>query len=194
MKLTKKIICSVAAVIGLVTGGVTVSNVTEPVGAVVIDQQAVGDLRVSPIALEIIGNAEGCRRTPYQCPAGLITNGIGNTHGVPDKSVSLETIAKDWVRNIQDSERCVTKAEAQSGKAMTQGQFDAFTSFAFNVGCTRFKNNANGSSTQIHRLIGQGEYARACEELKRWVYGGGKKLTGLVTRRGLEYGRCITLD
>ena len=190
MKLTKKLLCSVAAVIGLVTGGVAVESGTAPVGEVVIAGEQQGTLRISPEGLAIIGNAEGCRSDPYSCPAGLVTNGIGNTHGVPNKPISLEQVAKDWVVNIQHSEQCVTKAEGVSGTTMTQGQFDAFTSFAFNTGCTRFMRNRDGSSTRIYRHITQGNYPKACSELTKWVYGGGVKLPGLITRRGIEYDRC----
>lgn len=196
MKITNKILCSVAAVIGLVTGGTTLygDEFVQPVGQVVIEEQPLGELRMSPQGLEITGNAEGCRLDPYTCPSGLATNGIGNTHGVPDAPVSLEQVAKDWVKNLQGAERCVELAEQKSGKAMTQGQFDAFTSFAFNTGCTRFKHNSDKSMTQIYRFASTGEYEKACHELMRWVYGGGVKLPGLVTRRGVEYVRCMEVD
>ncbi|EIH0334401.1 lysozyme, partial [Escherichia coli] len=41
-----------------------------------------GNVRTNQAGLELIGNAEGCRRDPYKCPAGVWTDGIGNTHGV----------------------------------------------------------------------------------------------------------------
>ncbi|HFF4304560.1 TPA: lysozyme, partial [Vibrio cholerae O1] len=90
MKITKKIWCSVAAVISLITGGAIVGQeYVQPVGQVVIEGQALGELRISPKGLEMTGNAEGCRLDPYTCPSGLVTNGVGNTHGVPDNPVSL---------------------------------------------------------------------------------------------------------
>lgn len=194
MKLTKKIICSVAAVIGLVTGGVSVSNSIAPVGQVVINKKEIGSLRISEVGLEIIGNSEGCRQSPYTCPSGLATNGIGNTHGVGNEVISLEQVATDWVKNIQESERCISQAETAAGKTMTQGQFDAFTSFSFNTGCSRFMQNQDGSSTRIYRYITKGDFAKACKELPKWVYGAGVKLPGLINRRGLEYERCIFSD
>lgn len=193
MKLSKKITCSLLGAIALITGGVAIET-TQPVGPVVIQQQELGKLRVSSAALELIGNAEGCRQDPYRCPAGLATNGIGNTHDVSSTAVSLEQVAKDWVKNVQSAEQCVSNAEHMSGKAMTQGQFDAFTSFVFNTGCTKFRRNANGTLTQIYKHIMQGNYPKACEQLKRWVFSGGKKYNGLITRRGLEYARCTQVD
>ncbi|MGL4193191.1 MAG: lysozyme [Vibrio sp.] len=199
MKITKKIICSVAAVIGIVTGGVMVGEdvgqaFVQPVGKVVIEGHAVGDLRISPKGLAITGNAEGCRLDPYTCPSGLVTNGIGNTHGVPDSPVNLEQVAKDWVTNLQEAERCINQAEAIGGNTMSQGQFDAFVSFSFNAGCSRFMRNPDGTPTRIYSAIRQGDFVKACSELPYWVYGGGKKLPGLVSRRSLEYERCMEMD
>ncbi|PFG55744.1 lysozyme [Vibrio sp. ES.051] len=193
MKLTKRILCSVAAVIGLVTGGVTLSSSELSIGNVMIAGEQVGQLRTSPIGLEIIGNAEGCRQDPYTCPAGLATNGIGNTHDVKDQVVSLEQIATDWVKNLQQAEQCISRAEADAEKRMSQGQFDAFTSFSFNTGCTRFMRNRDGSETQIYRYIKQGNFTKACHELPRWVYGGGVKLKGLIDRREKEHDRCLSI-
>ncbi|ELK3677235.1 lysozyme [Vibrio fluvialis] len=196
MKMAKKVLCSVTAVIGLVTGGAAMygESFTQPVGQVVIDGKSVGELRISPKGLELIGNAEGCRQDPYRCPAGLKTNGIGNTNGVPDEFVTLEQVAKDWTKNIQGAEQCVTAAESLSKQRMTQGQFDAFTSFAFNTGCARFQYNVNRTDTQIYRLAKAGQFEQACQQLTRWVYGGGHKLPGLITRRGKEYARCMEVD
>lgn len=35
-----------------------------------------GNVRTSERGLELIGNAESCRRDPYACPAGVLTDGI----------------------------------------------------------------------------------------------------------------------
>lgn len=193
MKKLNKAICSVIAVIGIMTGSTVydATTATEPVGDVVIENQHVASLRVSPAGLRIIGNAEGCRLEPYTCPAGLPTNGIGNTHDVKREAISLEQVAKDWAANIKDAERCIENAEEKSGQTLTQGQFDAFVSFSFNTGCTRFMRNRDGSRTQIYTKIIRGEFDAACNELPRWVYGGGKRLNGLVIRRGKEHARCF---
>lgn len=69
-------ICSVAVIIGPV-----LSN---------------GEVKTSRAGLELIGNAEGCRRDPYKCPADVWTDGIGNTHGV--KPVREKPISKSpWI-------------------------------------------------------------------------------------------------
>lgn len=210
MKSLKQITCSVTAIIAVIVGGATSTNTPsslpqqvdaisrevqsvddwqKPIGMVEISGIEVGELIVSPRALELIGNAEGCRKTPYKCPAGLATDGIGNTHTVTGAIKSDEEIAADWTRNIITSQNCL--ATSGDVSLMTQGQIDAFTSFIFNTGCTVFRHNKDGSETRIFKHIRQGNYKNACNELRVWVYGAGKKLPGLVKRRQKEMELCF---
>jgi lysozyme len=160
----------------------------ERIGLVEIGGVEVGELIVSPKALEVIGNAEGCVRNPYTCPAGLGTDGIGNTHNVTGETKSDEQIAIDWAKNIIAAQNCL--ASSGDVSLMSQGQVDAFTSFIFNTGCTRFRHNRDGSETRIYHKIKQGWFTGACNELNYWRKGGGKVLPGLVKRRAKETELC----
>lgn len=216
MKHMKKILCSVTAVIGVIVGGSAKESLSTPsdmvsapqydavsrevlpmddwehtferIGYVEIDGIELGELIVSPQALKIMGNAEGCVRNPYTCPAGLGTDGIGNTHNVTGETKSDEQIATDWVKNIIAAQNCL--ASSGDVSLMSQGQVDAFTSFIFNTGCTRFRHNRDGSETRIYHKIKQGWFTGACNELQYWRKGGGKVLPGLVKRRELETKLC----
>ncbi|MCE2597217.1 lysozyme [Motilimonas cestriensis] len=168
----KRIVCSVAAAIALIVNS-SIGN----------------DVRVSEKGLAIIGNTEGCRLNPYVCPAGLITNGIGNTQFNPSATVTIEQVARDWAKNIEIAETCLLNTAPSE---LSQGQHDAFTSFIFNSGCHRFRYNRNKTETTIYKLIAAGRYSQACEQLPRWVYGGGKKLKGLVIRRAKERDLCLS--
>jgi lysozyme len=193
MKNITKSVCSVLAIIGIMLGGVTIQTAelepsAPPIGDVVINGKLIGTLIVSENALKVIGNAEGCYRNPYVCPAGLDTDGIGNTHGVTGETKTDKAIAADWSLNIIDAQSCL--AESGHVDAMTQGQIDAFTSFIFNTGCVRFIKNRDGTKTKIYSLIHAGQFDAACDQLNHWVYGGGKKLLGLVNRRQEETKLC----
>ncbi len=61
----------------------------------------------------------------------------------------------------------------------------AIYSFAYNVG-----PSAAIKSTLMKKLNGS-DYAGACNELKRWIYAGGKKWKGLMNRREVEYAICM---
>jgi lysozyme len=66
------------------------------------------------------------------------------------------------------------------GGRMSQGQFDAMVSFAFNCGEAALR-----SSTLLKKHL-VGDYAGAAKEFARWNRGGGKVLPGLVKRRAAE--------
>ncbi|HGE8503685.1 lysozyme [Serratia ureilytica] len=157
-------VCSVAVIIGLVLSS--------------------GEVKTSRDGLELIGNAEGCRRDPYKCPADVWTDGIGNTHGVkPGSRKTDQQIAADWQKNILDAEQCVNRYAA--GDKLSLGAFDAAVSITFNVGCATMQKST------MFRLFRQGETVAACEQFPRWVYAGGVKLNGLVIRRDKERALCL---
>lgn len=170
MTLNKKLIaaCSVSAVIALTIN-------LEP------------DMRTSQAGLEIIGGAESCRQEPYRCPAGFLTVGIGSTaqsgQVIEPRRYSLEEIAQRFGRDIKQAEQCVNRYA--NGKNQPQGAFDALVSITFNVGCGKLR------SSTLFKLAQQGYSPAMCQQLDRWIYANGKKLTGLVKRRAQEKALCL---
>ncbi|WP_416054001.1 lysozyme [Pectobacterium parmentieri] len=162
-KIAVGVVCSVGVIIGIVLDN--------------------GQVRTNKSGLELIGNAESCRRDPYVCPAGVLTDGLGNTHNVYAGKTD-EQIARDWEQNILDAERCVNRYA--NGKDLPQGAFDAATSIAFNAGCGTMQKST------MFQLFRAGDVSAACEQFPRWVYGGGKKLPGLVIRRDRERALCLS--
>ncbi|TXE27089.1 lysozyme [Serratia ureilytica] len=157
-------VCAVMVIIGIVLSG--------------------GEVKTSRAGLELIGNAEGCRRDPYKCPADVWTDGIGNTHGVnPGVRKTDQQIAADWKKNILAAEKCVNIYAY--GDNLSQGAFDAAVSITFNAGCSTMQKST------MFRLFRQGETVAACEQFPRWVYAGGVKLPGLVNRRDKERALCL---
>jgi lysozyme len=70
------IVCSVAAIIAIVLGN--------------------GHVRTNERGLELIGNAESCRRILMFAPL-VLTDGMGNTHGVKPGTVKNDQqIAAEW--------------------------------------------------------------------------------------------------
>lgn len=163
-KVASGIVCSVMAIIAIV-----VSN---------------GQVRTNQRGLELIGNAESCRRDPYVCPAGVLTDGMGNTHGVVRGTIKNDQqIAKEWEANILDAESCVNRYG--NGRNLSDNAFSAAVSVTFRAGC------GNMRSSQMFTLFRSGNITAACNQFTRWVWGGGKVLPGLVTRAGDEKSLCL---
>lgn len=154
------------------------------VGTIIAILLNAGNVRTNERGLELIGNAEGCRRDPYVCPAAVLTDGIGNTHGVKAGVRKTDKqIAADWERNILEAERCVNTYG--NGRQLSDNTFSAVTSITFNAGC------ASMQKSTLFNYLRQGNITSACNQFPRWVYGGGKILPGLVTRRAAEKQLCL---
>ena len=141
-------------------------------------------LSLSAVGLLTIAKWEGFSDHAYiPVPGDIPTIGFGSTEGV--KLGDTITVPKALERLMRD----VGVAESAIGKCvkvpLSQGEFDAFTSFAYNVGSDAFC-----SSTLVKKL-NAGDYAGACAELKRWVYVDGRRVQGLVNRREAEFQMCM---
>lgn len=158
------IVCSVATIIAIVMNA--------------------GHVRTNEWGLELIGNAESCRRDPYVCPAGVLTDGMGNTHGVKRGTVKTDQqIAAEWEKNILEAESCVNRYG--NGRNLTDDTFSSAVSVTFRAGC------GNMRSSTMFSLFRSGDITAACYQFKRWVWGGGRILPGLVTRAGNEEALCL---
>lgn len=136
-------------------------------------------MNISPEGLAIIKKSEGLRLSPYLCPAGVPTIGYGHTKGVTMKSPPIT--ASDAERLLREDSAWAENAVAKRVKiSINQNQFDALVSFVFNIGEPNF-----ATSTLLRRL-NSGDYNGASAEFDRWVYGNGKKLPGLISRRKEE--------
>ena len=135
-------------------------------------------LRINEAGLELIGNAESCRRDPYMCPARVLTVGIGSTGKVQNRRYSDEEIAEMWVTDIRAAEKCVN--QYANGQRMNDNQLSAITSFTFNVGCGALQKST------LARYARSEQWPHMCGELTKWVYIGKEKSNGLANRRFKE--------
>ncbi|AHG22182.1 glycoside hydrolase family 24 [Chania multitudinisentens RB-25] len=169
-------ICSVSAIIGLIEAEEYISANDN-------------HLRFSKAAMEVMGNAEGCRREPYLCPANIMTQGIGHTGkgvAVVNKA-SDKQIARWFAEDQLGAQNCIEiNVERKLGKKIPQGAFDGIGSFIFNVGCPQF------TSSTMYRYLLNGKIVAACEQLPRWIYAGKTILPGLVARREKEKALCLS--
>lgn len=169
IKRTAKYICAVSAVVGLVIA--THGN----------------EIRTSEKGLLLIGNAEGCQQKPYQCPADVLTVGIGTTEAVEkiesNKIYTLQEIADLYAKGIKQAEKCVNTYA--NGQTMPQGAFDALVSITFNAGCGKLKNST------LFKMARKGYSKAMCGQFERWIYVNGIPLKGLLERRQKEKALCL---
>lgn len=139
--------------------------------------------RISETGLALIKQWEGLRLRAYRCPAGVWTIGYGHTGNV---RAGMEITEEDADALLVSDLATFERAVAQAVKVpLTQHQFDALVSFAFNVGVEAFRK-----STLLRKLNAL-DYAAVPGELAKWVYAGGRKLDGLVSRRAAEAGLWV---
>ena len=69
----------------------------------------------------------------------------------------------------------------EDGLSINQHQFDALLSFTYNVGTGNLAR-----STLLRKVKANPQEPSIRTEFSRWVYGGGKRLPGLVRRRKME--------
>ena len=120
-------------------------------------------MKMTPEGLALIREFEGFRGKAYRCPSGIWTS-------------------EDDARKVlaADVERFAAGVRASLKRPLTDPQFSALVSFAYNVGLGNFR------SSSVLRAVNAGDFAAVPRRLQLWVKGGGKVLPGLVRRRAAE--------
>ena len=136
-------------------------------------------MKTSQNGIELIKKFEGCRLETYICPAGVFTIGYGHTGADVKSSMKItqeeaETLLKNDLKAFERGVQRIIKKE------LTQNQFDALVSFAYNLGLENLKKST------LAKLINQGKIKEASSQFERWVYANGVKLNGLIRRRKAE--------
>lgn len=136
-----------------------------------------GTMMISDKGIALIKEFEGTRLKAYQDSVGVWTIGVGHTKGVNAGDIITQDQADAFLRaDLEDAETAVQGL----CPVTTQNQFDALTSFAFNLGTGALKGST------LRTKHNAGDYSGAKAEFLRWVNAGGKKLDGLVRRRTAE--------
>jgi GH24 family phage-related lysozyme (muramidase) len=112
------------------------------------------------------------------------TIGWGSTTDEQGKPIQPGTI---WTRERADARFAKHLAQFEAGvreglrgAPVTQGQFDAMCSLAYNIGVGAFQES---TLLRRHRT---GDYAAAQAQFARWNRAGGRVMKGLTRRRAAE--------
>lgn len=138
-------------------------------------------MKAPRILIALCRRFEGCRLIAYLCPARVWTCGWGATGADVNKDTRWTQDQADQ-RLEQDALVYYIAAGRISPVLWLVGdaKHAAIGDFNFNLGSTRYK------ASTLRRRIDAQDWQGAAEELEKWVYGGGKKLPGLVLRRQEE--------
>ena len=137
------------------------------------------------IAAALCREFEGFISKPYICPAGVPTIGFGATHYLDGRRVSLNdpAISKEAANRLLL--RMIDQTYLPSVLRLCPGVTDArklaaLVDFTFNLGA------GNLQASTLRKRVNAGDWESVPAELRKWVYGGGRKLPGLVRRREAE--------
>lgn len=144
------------------------------------------DMKPSPACRALVRQFEGCRLQAYICPAGVPTIGVGHTRGVKLGDRCSQQQADIWLS--QDLEEAAAAVDGLVKVPLSQGQFDALTSFVFNFGAGKLKTST------LLQLLNDGRVFAAADQFKLWCHAGGVVEPGLVKRRAAEAAMFLSME
>lgn len=136
-------------------------------------------MRLDDAGIALISAHEGVRTKAYWDAHGKVwTIGYGHTATARKGMTITKAQAVELLRSdIRRFEECVDGAVRGD---LTQGQFNALVSLAFNLGCGGFKRSS------VLALVNEGRMDDAMSAFNNYVKAGGRRLAGLVKRRKAE--------
>ena len=126
-----------------------------------------------------VARADPGRAQPYICPAGYWTIGYGHLCDPKHPPITVAEAEIYLARDLQ-SALAATLRYCPVLATETEGRLAAIVDFTFNLGAGRLQTST------LRRRINLRDWNATGRELRRWVYGGGQTLPGLVARRAAE--------
>jgi len=141
---------------------------------------------MNKIAIALIKRFEGCRLKPYLCPAGIATIGYGSTRYPDGRRVTMQDEPISEEKAEVFLYYIVTRIAYSIFKLCPilltedRGKQASIIDFVYNLGTGNLK------ASTLRRRINEGNWDEAAHELRKWIYGGGRRLRGLIIRRNVE--------
>lgn len=137
-------------------------------------------MEISNNGLELIKTFEGCELKAYLCPAKVWTIGFGNTYYEDGSKVKAGEVITE--KRALELLKLLVPNYYHQIKGINQNQFDAITSFCYNLGNGNFN-----TSTLKKKIVANPNDPTIEAEFLKWTKAGGKVLSGLVRRRSAEW-------
>ncbi len=116
---------------------------------------------------------------PYVCPAGFWTIGYGHLCDAGHPPIT-EAEAETYLARDLQTALAATVRHCPVLATEPEERMAAIVDFTFNLGGGRLQTST------LRRRVNQRDWVAAAMELRRWVFGGGRVLPGLVARREAE--------
>ena len=142
-------------------------------------------MKLNENGYNLICEFEGLKLKPYLCSAKIPTIGYGNTYYPNGKRVTLldDAITKEYAFEIFKTiaDKFAKRVDDMVTSELTQNQFNALVSFAYNVGTGAF-----ATSTLLKKVNVNPNDVAIKNEFLKWVRANKKVIQGLVNRRNKE--------
>jgi lysozyme len=140
-------------------------------------------MKMTEAGLELIKQFEGFRALAYRDAVGVWTIGYGHTSmaGAPEVTSGMRISDAEGAAILaRDVEQFADGVRKLVTVALSDAQFSALVSFAFNVGLGNLKKSS------VLAAVNSKDFAAVPRRLQMWTKAGGKVLPGLVRRRAAE--------
>ena len=142
-------------------------------------------MKISNNGINLIKQFEGLSLKPYLDAVNIPTIGYGSTYYRDVKKVTLndKTISQDEANSLLEhivNRDFADKIFPSIKVKVSQNQFDAMVSLAYNIGAGAFLKST------LLKKVNAGDFVGAGEEFLRWNKAGGKEVLGLTKRRQRE--------
>lgn len=138
--------------------------------------------RVSDNTILLIKFFEGFRPAVYICSGGYKTIGYGHALKKGEDDLFKNNITEEAAGILldKDIEQAAAAVTRLIHVELNDNEYGALVSFTFNLGSGALQRST------LRSCLNRREYGMIPNELRKWVYAGGKKLPGLVRRRNTE--------
>lgn len=139
-------------------------------------------MRTSIKAIDLIKQYEGCELKVYKDSKDFLTVGYGHKILPQDRLKLNQTITQEQADSFLAFDLARTEAGVDRllHVDVTDNQFDALVSFAFNIGVGALERSSLLNNLNTKR------FTTAADELLQWNHSGGVVVKGLLLRRTAE--------
>jgi lysozyme len=133
-------------------------------------------------AFDLIRRFEGCKLESYQDQRGVWTIGWGTTGAGITEGLTISQGMADamFIGHVKEIGLSITDILGNQTSRLNQNQFDALTSFTYNVGSSAF------AKSTLCQYVKQSKYNDAAQEFLKWDHVNGVVIAGLLERRQAE--------